>query len=170
MEDTAKGIVDGLFEAIRAEQDGYHFYMMAARNTQDEQGRRIFEQLAGEELNHRQVLEQQYNTVLRTGRADPDLKLGPRAELSGDSPIFSNGLKERIADAHYEMSALSIGVQLEQNAINAYQQLADDASDPTIKAFFEELVQWERGHHNALLQQQETLKEAYWSASGFARW
>jgi hypothetical protein len=36
--------------------------------------------------------------------------------------------------------------------------------------FYRELVQWERGHHDALLRQQEMLKEAYWSASGFARW
>ena len=34
--------------------------------------------------------------------------------------------------------------------------------------FFTELAEWEAGHYEALLTQQESLKEDYWSASRFS--
>ena len=37
--DDKKRLTDGLKQAIQAEIDGYHFYMMAARSTSDDKGR-----------------------------------------------------------------------------------------------------------------------------------
>ena len=45
---------------------------------------------------------------------------------------------------------------------------AEATDDPDAKAFFGQLADWESGHYHALLQQQETLKEDYWAAGGFA--
>ena len=42
-----------------------------------------------------------------------------------------------------------------------------DWDDAEAKRFFGELAEWEAGHHQALLRQQEELKEDYWSANGF---
>ena len=37
-----------------------------------------------------------------------------------------------------------------------------------IRAFYLELADWETGRYRALLSQQESLKEDYWSDSGFS--
>jgi rubrerythrin len=163
-----KTMAEGLFQAIQAEADGQHFYLMAANCTQDSKGREVFALLAGEEEAHQLFLKGQYRALTETGKPSTALRMPPRAELAGPSPIFSLELKRRIKDAHFEMSALSIGIQLELSAIAHYQSCAGKAADPLVAAFFQELADWERGHHQALLSQQEALKQGYWAENGFA--
>ncbi len=161
-------IIAGLEQAIRAETEGHHFYLMAARATSDEKGVEIFELLAKEELDHLRFLTHQKRSLVETGQLDSNVQLGPQADLSGPSPIFSDSLRERAAEAHFEMSALSIGIQLEINAEKHYQAQADATDAPEVKAFFEKLARWEGGHYQALLRQHDSLKEDYWAAGGFA--
>jgi rubrerythrin len=159
---------EALLKAIQAERYGNSFYMMAANSTTDPQGKNIFETLAAEEMDHMNFLLGQYNSILKTGKVDTSLQLGRKLELNGPSPIFSDALKGRIKDAHYEMSALAIGVQLELDAMNFYRSQSASAIDPVLKMFFTELAEWESGHYHALLRQQEALKEDYWSDAGFS--
>jgi len=161
-------MAEGLLSAMRAEHEGHHFYRMAAQTTSDDKGQQIFERLAAEELDHFEFLRGQYRSVLETGKPDADLRLGPRSDLTGKSPIFSDRLRARLGEAHYEMTALAVGIQLELSAERFYSKAAAEAPDPGVAAFYRELAAWERGHYEALLAQQEDLKEDYWSASGFA--
>lgn len=168
MADEQSRLAQGLLKAIKAERDGNSFYSMAAHASADPKAKEIFAQLAAEELDHMHFLTRHYDSVLKTGKPDHGARLGPRANLSGLSPIFSDGIKARIKDAHYEMSALSIGVQLEAEAMAFYRAEAEAADDPEVKRFYNELAEWEAGHYHALLGQQEELKEDYWSAGGFS--
>ncbi len=168
MDDTTRRIVQGLLQAIRTEAEGYHFYSMAAGSIQDEKGRRIFETLAQEEREHMRFLEVQYRSFLDKGEADQTASLGRRADLSGESPIFSEGIKERISEAHFEVSAVSIGIQLELASQQYYRKESEEADDHEVKSFFAELADWESDHYHALLRQHEALKEDYWSKAGFA--
>ena len=161
-------LLEGLLKAIQSERDGHSFYTMAANSTEDVKGKDIFAMLAREELDHMQFLRAQYDSILNTGKPDRSAKLGPRADLSGGFPIFSDGIRARIEQANFEMSALSIGIRLELDAMKFYQSQSKAADDPQIKGFFAELADWESGHYHALLKQQEALKEDYWSAGGFA--
>ncbi|MFC1888499.1 ferritin family protein [Thermodesulfobacteriota bacterium] len=168
MESSGSSIADGLFKAIQAEGDGYHFYLMAAGSTDDPKGQKIFETLAGEELEHQRFLKAQYMSYLKTGGPDINVRLGQRANLYGESPIFSEALRDRVKDAHFEMSALSIGIQLELAASKFYKDQAEAASELAVKTFFLELAEWETGHYEVLLRQQEALKEDYWTDAGFS--
>jgi rubrerythrin len=168
MEESIKRMTDGLAKAIQAEADGYHFYMMAARTTKDPKGREVVETLAREELDHQRFLRMQYKALMETGRPDDGVHLGNRTDLSGLSPIFSEQIQSRVREAHYEMSALSIGIQLELSSIKFYKEEGRAVSDSFVQAFYSELAEWETGHYRALLRQQEALKESYWSESGFA--
>lgn len=161
-------LVVGVLDAMRAEHEGFHFYSMAAKNTPDEKGKEIFNQLADDERNHLEFLKSHYIAMRANGKPDPNAELGPITEYSGPSPIFSDGIKSRIKDAHFEMTALSIGIQLELDAVKHYTKLSEQADDATAKAFFRELADWERGHYQALLVQQEALKEEYWAGNVFA--
>ena len=161
-------LIEGLKKAIRFEGDGHNFYMMAAGNTGDPKGKEVFEMLAREELAHVRFLRSQYNSFLKTGAPDSGAKLPKHTSLQGDHPIFSPGLKDKIKSAHMEMSALAIGIQLELSSIQFYKGEADAADDPMLKQFFTELADWEKEHYDALLRQQDSLKEDYWAAGGFS--
>jgi len=167
-ESAENKVVKGLLAAMRAEHEGFHFYSMAARNTEDPKGREVFGQLADDERDHLAFLKAQYVAIRDKGVPDQDASLGPAPELTGTSPIFSESIKHRIKDAHFEMTALSIGIQLELNAVSYYQKMADNADDDFVKSFFLQLSEWESGHYQALLDQQENLREAYWSLNGFS--
>ncbi len=168
MSQDEKQLLEALRRAIAAEHEGYGFYLMAARSTQDEQGRTVFQALAEEELQHAAYLKAQYRSLAETGRVDAQVRLGRPHAVAADSPIFSPALRARIGDAHFEMSALGVGVHLEQSAIEFYRAQAQQAADPAVRGFFEELAEWERGHHEALLAQQRALQDDYWSHNGFA--
>lgn len=168
MDDATKRIADGLKRAIQTELDGYHFFKMAAATTQDPKGREVFEALAAEELEHEAFLRHQYDHVVRFGTFDRTSRLTQRVNLDGDDPIFSPALRERIRDANFEMSALSIGIQLELQARRYYEEQAAATGDPAVREFFEHLAAWEGRHYDALLRQQESLREDFWNASGFS--
>ncbi len=168
MANNKKALAEGLLKAIKAERYGHSFYLMAAKSTEDAKGRKVFETLAREELDHMQFLKKQYRSILKTGRPDKSLKLGSQADLSGVSPIFSDELRSRIKDANFEMTSLSIGIQLEHDAMNYYREQSEAVDDPTMKDFYAKLADWETGHYQALLRQQEELKEDFWSSGGFS--
>lgn len=168
MSRAQKRLADGLLKAIQSENDGHHFYRMAAQTTQDPRGRETFLRLAEEELGHQEFLRAQYGAILSTGTPDRSLRLGQPADPSGAHPIFSDQLRKRLTEAHFEMTALSIGIQLELDAQQFYRKESKAATDSTVRRFFTELANWESGHYRALLHQQEVLKEDYWSAGGFA--
>ncbi len=166
MNDAIKRTTEGLAKAMQAENEGCHFYLMASQSTQDLQGRQTFERLAAEELEHFNYLKAQRAALTKTGQVDDGIKLGPK-QFTGGHPIFSPELKRRIGGAHYEMTALSIGAQLELAAVSFYRAETEIASDPKVKAFYQQLVAWELGHLQALQQELDALKEDYWHESKF---
>ncbi|MBN1947448.1 MAG: ferritin family protein [Bradymonadales bacterium] len=168
MGQQATTLAAGLQQAIQAEIDGYHFYLMAARSTDDEKGKEVLQQLAQEELEHARFLKAQYQSVITTGSVDGSVRLGKGAELTGPSPIFSEGFRSRLGEAHFEMSALSIGIQLELSAQKFYRDQSQAFEDPFVQQFYQELADWEATHYQALLRQQEALKEDYWAQGGFS--
>jgi rubrerythrin len=166
MDPMVQRMTEGLRKAMLAEQEGRHFYMMAARSTQDQQGRQTFERLAEEELDHFNFLRTQYGSLLKTGSIDEQVKLGPK-KFTGEHPIFSAELKRRVGGAHFEMTALSVGIQLELSAVTFYRAEAEAASDPKVEAFYTQLVAWELGHLQVLQREVDALKEGYWHDANF---
>ena len=168
MDETRKSLLEALAKAIESEYEGYGFYLMASKTTEDAQGREVFERLAQEELAHAAFLKAQYRSVAETGTVDATAKLGSPHAVSGKSPIFSAALRARVGDAHFEMSALGVGVHLEQNAMEFYAAQALSSQDAAVRGFFRELSEWEAGHYRALLSQQQELQEDYRDRNGFS--
>lgn len=167
MADAENPVVAGVREAILTEQTGMEFYSVAAHNTHDPRGREVFDQLAREEAEHQRWLRRQYQLLLENRPFEP-LHATRHADLSGASPIFSDELKSRIGQAHWEMTALSVGLTLEHAAISRYLGLAELAVQPDARRFFEELAAWEETHAAALRRQHELLVQSYWHEARFA--
>ena len=157
----------GLKTALQTELNGIEFYKMAAEKTEDPQGKQVFESLAKDELDHLHFLKAQHKSITESGEPDKDLKVGKPSGDEIETPVFSEDFKSRVAQAHNEMSALSIGVHLELAQIDFYKNQAREATDPTVKTFLGELAEWESTHYRRLIRQQEELKEDYWFKGGF---
>lgn len=166
--DALSKLQDALKRAIEAEIEGQHFYRMAAASTTDAKGKEVFEWLATEEFHHAEFLKAQLRSVQSKGTVDQSMALGNPRRLADAYPIFSDEIKSRAADAHFEMTALSVGVQLEENAIRFYKDQAIAASDGAVRKFFLELADWETSHYSALLRQQELLRDSYWTENRFS--
>jgi rubrerythrin len=168
MDARTKRTVEGLEKAMQAEMQGYHFYQMAANSTRDEKAGETFRYLADEEKGHFDFLKGQLDSVSKTGKAASDVRLGDKREFVGQHPIFSDQLRARIGNAHYEMTALSIAIQLEQSAVEFYRAESEAAEDPEIAAFYKELMLWEQGHLAAFEAEDRALKEDYWHEARFS--
>lgn len=167
MSNSNEKMLSALKSAMEAELTGHHFYKNAAATTADPQGQATFERLAREELLHFNYLKKQYNSLLKTGNFDFSETLVGKDDNETTSALFSPQLKARIKQSHFEVSALSIGMQLEMNAVRFYQQCADESSDPQVKELFQQLADWERGHHDDFARELDELKEEYWQANNF---
>jgi len=168
MDAATERILEGLKKAIQAEVEGHHFYLMAAKTTEDARGREVFAQLAEDEVEHAKFLQAQFRAVQSTGKPDATLSLGEPTVYEGPHPIFSEAIRERIKSAHFEMTALSVGAQLELGAIQFYRAEAEAAGDAEVAGFYRELADWESGHYHALLAEQESLKGDYWTEGQFS--
>jgi rubrerythrin len=168
MDANVKELVEGIKAAMLAERTGHEFYKMAAASTKDVEGRQVFERLAAEELSHFEFLRKHHQSLLEKGKLAQGARLGEAHDMAAEHPIFSKELSSRIREAHFEMSALSIAAQLEQNSINHYREQAARTMLPEAKKLFQELVDWETTHLDAFVRQQKELQESYWAEAGFS--
>jgi len=167
MERSKKKILDGLKTAIEAELTGHEFYKSAAKSTKDPKGKETFAKMALEEMGHLHYLRHQYRSVLETGDYDLNKKMKRRSGKGAIGPIFSKEIQSRIKSSHFEVSALTIGMKLEQDAMKFYRSCADKAESADVKAFYKELADWEEDHYQAFKNQLQLLKEDYFQANNF---
>ncbi|MFC1883734.1 ferritin family protein [Thermodesulfobacteriota bacterium] len=167
MADEKNEILRGLKTAMEAELTGYNFYKNAAESTSDKDGKETFGTMAEEEMGHFNFLRHQYRSFLKKGKYDFSKKLTKKQLKHADSPIFSEEIRKRIKDAHFEVSALTIGMKLELDAMNFYKLCAKETDDNTAKQFYSELAEWEEDHYTAFAKALEGLKESYFQANNF---
>ncbi|MFH1487731.1 MAG: ferritin family protein [Pseudomonadota bacterium] len=167
MDQEVKDILQGIRTAMEAELTGYEFYKNAAGSTSDPKGKDTFTLMAEEEMGHFNYLKHQYGNVMDKGAYDFSEKWNKKAHKHAENPIFSSELRERVKDAHFEVSALTIGMKLEMDAMRYYRSCAEKAPDEEVKNFYKELAEWERDHFLAFERELNMLKEDYFQANNF---
>jgi rubrerythrin len=155
--------------AIRVEYDGYQFYRLAEEKTSDPKGKEVFASLAKDETNHMQILKGLYQSVKEEEefKFDQVKEITSILETTSESPIFSKEFKERLEGSQFEMTALSVGILLEKNAIDFYKKSALETDEKDVKMLFTYLADWEGEHLRALVNQQKYLQEDYWTEARF---
>jgi rubrerythrin len=151
---------------MQTEIEGYEFYKLMATKSKDEGAREMFESLAKDEAEHSRVLGEMYSNLAETGKFK-SLKMVGRSKISYRSPVFSKDFLASKKSKNLEMSALSIGILLEQNAIDFYRTQQEVARDPGAKAFFNKLAAWEGEHLRALVAQRIFLQREIFAHARF---
>jgi rubrerythrin len=154
--------------AMKGEIEGRELYTVAAEKSEDEKAKEVFAYLAKEENSHLEALTNMYHSFLK-GEELLLPKL-PRLVTFDDakSPIFSRDFKGRLGGRHFEMSALSIGLKLEQDAFRYYEKMSIEVEDDGLKSFFKTLSAWEKDHYDALNKELEYLEDDYFRENSFS--
>ena len=96
--------IQGLLTALQTELNGIEFYKMAAEKTEDEKGKKTFRMLADDELKHFNAIQQQYKSLIDESKWT-NIDLGQISVFEGESPIFTDDLKNRVQGKHFEVTA-----------------------------------------------------------------
>ncbi|UCF30558.1 MAG: ferritin family protein [bacterium] len=146
MSDERKAHVEALQMAMDTEKKGYRFYRIAAESSRDPKGKKVFEHLAKDEIEHMGVFATLYESltndepwmtyeeaVAKFGQTDQDKLIFP------DEPVEA---EENFDD----LKALEEALGFEKKAVAFYQNQAEKAEDDTARAFYQSLVVIEEGH------------------------
>jgi len=155
--------------AITGEIEGRELYKAAADKTSDKKARESFQMLADEEQKHLDTLVKLAREYDEGKDVEiPDLPR-PTSFQDAESPIFSKEFKQTVADKHFEMATLSIGIKLELESEKFYRQMAKEAGVPKLEGLFNHLADWERGHYNYLNKQIGFFQSYYTNKYSFFR-
>ena len=162
----AKSAVDILKEAILLERRGKAFYTTAARQTESEAARKIFEMMAAEEDEHINFLSKQF-AYYEKNRAF--MKVDDVADTDDTTvmEILSEEIKSQVNAAGFEAAAISAAMDFETRAVQIYSERAESATDANEKEMYQMLADWEKGHHFWLHKINEDLKEQVWFDNNF---
>jgi len=156
-------IADVLRKAFQVEVDGFTFYSMTAERADKPAVKKLFERLARDETEHQAYLravmrryEEHGVGSFQIDRRDPDL-----GEFS--SQIFTDEFKEQAGGELFETGVLSIGIQLESNAVEFFSTAAREATEAQVAGFYRFLADWEGSHLRTLQHLFDSIRTDHWS-------
>ncbi len=162
-EKEVQELADELSLAHNTELKGYYFYKAAAEMMSDEKGRDVFSHLASDEIDHIRAIKAIADS-LREGLGwmsySDAVKKGSEETKEG-LPIYQgkNELIERFDENQSDITAIEIGIENEEKAVEFYSSLLERATDPLQKNLLGELLKMEQGHLKLLQWECDALKK-----------
>ena len=147
---------DVLKRAIMLEINGKEFFSMAARTATSPVAKELFEHMVKEEEHHLHILQITFKNLLESGKVE--MPGEAEMEFGFDDPIIDKSFLMELKNSHFDSSAISIALSLEEKAFKFYQEEEKRATDPEIKKLFRWLTEWELTHHKTLLSQDEEFR------------
>ncbi|MCU0592283.1 MAG: ferritin family protein [Desulfobacterales bacterium] len=155
-----------LKNAILLEKRGHAFYSKVAQQARGEAVKKFFQLMAEEEVNHVQILSDQFKSYRSNKKFKPRDHIG-QAEFTTVSEILTTDLKRQIAAADYEAAAIAAAMAMEKNAIQIYAARAAETQDPDEKELYGWLADWETRHLDFLAKIDRDLTEEIWHDNRF---
>ena len=143
---------DALEMTLALERRGHSFYTHASKKTKDPTGRRMFEELAEEESEHMDRLQEEYRTLLAEHRW---LRREP-ARLPVSRKIADEIFPERellsvdVQDSMTHLEALGLAMDLEKKSHQFFNKFAKQLEDPRGRKIFRDFAREERSHLEGL--------------------
>ncbi len=125
-----------LLLAVENEVEAYEFYKNAATKTADANLKSIFNELAGEELKHKVILESFINNNSKPLEFNDvqDYKISESVEL----PKLTTSMKYT--------DGIALAMKKEEEAMNMYNCFAEASTNNDQKETFLQLAKMEKGH------------------------
>ena len=165
---ASEQVLEILQKAYQIEVDGHTFYSMTAEQAEKPAVRELFAKLAGDEIQHQGYLKAVLSRLDKDGAAA--FRVTRRApELDAFSQqVFTDRFRQQARGAAFEIAVLSIGMQLETNAINHFTSAAANAGEVEVREFYRFLADWEKEHLSALQNIYNSVRTDFWAAASFS--
>ena len=146
---TSGELVQILKTAIEVEENGYSTFKKYAEQTQNENGKRMFNKLAKDEMEHRAILEKQLQEYNESGEWK-NIQI-PKSQVEQLIPAIREKQKRTKGEAHVgEVDALNTALDLERKAAQFFRDKAEEVSDTNAKEMFIRLAEWEDSHYELI--------------------
>ena len=157
-----KKLLSALKLAYEAEKQGLKTYLKYAKETNVGAGKNMFIQLALDEVDHMELIEK-FSADIADGKPfyklDVPLSRIEKFQPDIDSATFSKLDAATLSDEE----ALKVALEHEKNAENMYEKLAEDETNPEVKAFFEDMAKVEEKHYQIILAELNFMRsEGFW--------
>ena len=149
--------------AIDLEKNGRAFYRQAAEKTKTESGKRIFEQLAREEMLHLATFEKMLNQS-ESMMDWKDLVKG-YPERGRQVPVFAERkpAQDMTKARTDEIEALRIAMKQEREAIAYFDRIANQAQDEVTRQVFDFVREQEVYHYDLLQAELDHIQQTgFW--------
>ncbi|MFC1874078.1 ferritin family protein [Chloroflexota bacterium] len=146
--------------AIKMEIDGREYYAKASQESGNELGRQLLQKLADEEDIHRRKFEQIYDTFrLKKGWPVVTLETDEAQSLRTIFKQAVNKLGAQVKILDTELGAVQKAMEMENKTYDFYQKRTGEANYAAERDFYGALMIQERGHHQALMDYYDYLKD-----------
>jgi len=156
--------MNALEVALNNEMKEHQFYRKNAERTSNPVGKAMFEQIAKEELEHHERLQQLHDAWDKQNKwpETVPLKVNNTAIRSAFKGALKKAPKAGKGDAD-DLKAIRTAIDFEAKGAAHYAQLRDASTNPQEKAFFDLLANIEHEHFVSLKDTEEFLTEpAMW--------
>jgi len=143
--DTLAALTTG----IQAEVASYVFYIEAAKKAESDEHKKILEKLAHEEKDHYQILERQYDSLVRSEKwisTSDILKQQGLPDIPEEMSAEHQNLVDEVDRADSMLIILDIAYRLEEEAFVLFTDAIDMCVSAEGKKIFTELAKFEQGH------------------------
>ncbi len=161
MDKISSIVLDAMKMAIQMEKDGHAFYEDAARKTDNELGKKMFETLAKDEIEHRNTFQKMFDAI--TGTGDWQKIAQQYSPRIGKVPIFEGELQKKADINLTELDALRTAMGNERKSIDYYNKIVEQTEDPFAREIFTKIREEEEYHYDLLQAQKDSLsKSGFW--------
>ena len=150
-----------LKKSLALEEKGYQWYIEGAEKITNSLGRRMLKRLAEDELNHMRRIKDIYKSL--TNNTLETVKI-EKQHMTVFEDLFKR-MKDQLQDALEDMTAvgvddeeiINVALELEANSRFFYEDAAKEATDRTVRQFYELLAKEEKNHQELLQRTNEYL-------------
>ena len=160
--------LEALKVAMATEKKGYKFYKETADQIGYPEAQKMFLSLAQDEIQHLRWLEAQEESLRKKGEWLAYEPPPRKARAVEGLPIFSSEeVKKKIGKYRSELSALKLGLEMEESSRQLYLKAAAECLDEKGRAMFSHLGAWEQEHWELLKREYDFLMGEYKRSMGF---
>ena len=160
-------VIEVLKQAILMEKRGKSFYKKIAEQAENEEVKKIFNAMSKEEDLHIRILSEQFTHYAHY----KDFKISNLKDQGEEGSvadmILSKEIKIKLSASGYEAAAISAAIDMENKAIDLYEERGKKAETPAEKNIYNWLAGWEQSHLNILNELDKELKEQIWYDNKF---
>ncbi len=127
--------------AIKKEKEAYELYSGFAKKTKNPAAKKLLEELAEEELGHKDTLE---------NLSEPEKLFNFKIESVQDLKLSDHLVAHTIDENSDIQSVLTFAMKAEKAAFDLYTKMSEAAVDETNLSLFQQLAQMELIHKNKL--------------------